>query len=485
MTKTMRRGIGGRVCHALAATATAAALYAAQPALADKHSAKKSDGVTTLAEALESALLSSPELATQVQALRGLDEAVAQARSGFRPTVSGTVSTGRSFTDNSELRDRRQYNTFAIGSLNASQALFDGFQTHFSVKSANASVESGRFTLFQTEQTVLLNAITAYIQIRTAQQNVRLARNNVEVIERQLQAARDRFEVGEVTRTDVAQAEAALAQSQSNLATQLGTLRQAKESYRRFVGQEPGRLASLPPTPELPSTLDEAREVALNRQPQILAAKANVDAASFSIRQAQGALMPQVDWTGTLQGTSNSFDGQGIFTAQTQIQVSVPLYTGGALRSQIRQNKALESQRFQELRDIARQVLQNTGNAWQDLLTARATTRSSRKAVEAQQIAFEGVREEAKVGQRTTLDVLEAEQDLLDARVALVTSRANEQISSYTLLSAVGVLTIETLDLPVTRHNPELYHDWSQGYVDSVVSIDDPKDDDWLNNWRP
>ncbi len=460
--------------------AAAAALISAAPAAA------KGD-VTTLRTALETALANSPEIATQYKILRGLDENVATARSGMRPTVSGSITAGGVFDSNTErVGDETKDRYPATINLTGSQTLYDSGRTKFAIKGALAAVEGGRFNLFQTEQSVLLNAITAYIQILTAEQNVRLARNNVDVIRRQLQAAQDRFEVGEVTRTDVAQAEAALAESLANLATQQGELRRAAEAYRRFVGVPPGKLANLPPLPELPGSIEEARAIALEKRPSILAAKSNVKAAGFSVKEAIGALGPQLTLSGTLSSGANTVNrGSGVNSAEVTATVSVPIYSGGALRADVRRNKALKSQRFHELRTEARRVLQEVGNAWQDLMTARATSRSNRAAVKAQEIAFNGVREEAKVGSRTTLDVLEAEQRLLDARVSLVTSRANERTAAYTLLNAIGVLNIETLDLRITRKNPKAYHDWAQGFVSSSIEVRDETDESWLNNWKP
>jgi outer membrane protein len=440
----------------------------------------------SVTETVETALTTSPDIAAQVQALRSLDEGVAQARAGFRPTVSGVISTGGNWTNGSEGRKNTSRRYPSQLSLSTSQPLFDGFQTHYNVKSAEAAVYSGRFSLFQVEQTVILRAITAHIQILTAQQNVRLARNNVDVIKKQRQAARDRFEVGEVTRTDVAQAEAALAQSQANLATQTGALRQAEEAYRSVVGVDPGKLAYLPALPELPQSLSLARETAMKRHPSILAAIKDVESASFQVKGAEGALMPQVNWSGSLTTGSDTLNrNSGVMDAQTRVEISIPLYRGGALRSAVRQNKAAESQRIQGLRATARQINEQVGDAWQELRTARATSSANRSQVKAQKIALEGVREEAKVGSRTTLDVLEAEQQLLNARVSLVRSRANEQVAAYQLLSAIGVLTIETLELEVVRIDPDLYHDRAQDIRNVDTSVDENEAVDWMNNWRP
>lgn len=409
-----------------------------------------------LRSTLETALRTNPDLQSQYETLRGLNEDVSLARSGLRPSLTGTGSAGYSYTDNSESFTGDADTRPTSVTVTASQPLFDGFQTQNAVKSAFAGVRSGRETVRQTEQITLLNAITAYIGVVQAAENVDLGKNDLRLNRRSLQAARDRFDVGEVTRTDVAQAEASLAASQANLAQQQGSLRSARETYLRAVGVRPGELAPLPPLPELPRSLEEAREIARRNHPSILAARAAVSSASFSVDQARGALLPQVDLQASGTAASESVnDTSGLRTASATVNVTVPFYQGGALRSNVRRNQALESQRFQELRSVTRQILESVGIAWEDLQTSRATIQSNRAAVRANQIALDGVREEAKVGSRTTLDVLEEQQRLLDSQVALVNSRSGEQVNAYTLLSAIGVLSIERLSLDVARPDVE------------------------------
>lgn len=441
----------------------------------------------TFESALQTALSSSPDYQTQLEVLRGLNEGVAAARSGLRPTVTGAGSGALDYTDSTE-SPRTSERKIASASISARQPLFDGFQTRNAIDGAFENVRAGRQNLRQTEQSVLLNAISAYIQVVQAQENVGLARNDVALNRRSLQAARDRFSVGEVTRTDVAQAEAALAESQANLAAQQGALRQAGESYLRFVGVRPTDLAPLPPLPALPETLEEAREIARNNHPSIRAAKANVASAGFGVDEARGALLPQVDLTGSASATSTqandfSTSNSDVLNATTAIEVTVPLYSGGSLRSAIRRNQALEDQRFQELRATSREILESVGVAWENLETSKATIRSNRAAVRANQIALDGVREEAKVGSRTTLDVLEAQQRLLNSQTALVTSRTDQQINAYSLLSAIGVLSIETLNLDVPRPDLDAEYNSVQNLGLGIPSSKE-RDDDWLSSYE-
>lgn len=431
--------------------------------------------------ALETALTNNPDLQGQYEVLRGLNENVSQARAGLRPSISGSGSAALSYTDSSE-SVRKNRNRPASVSLTVTQPLFDGFQTQRGVDSAIASVQSGRQTLRQTEQTVLLNAIIAYIGVVQARENVSLARNDLKVSEGSLQAARDRLNVGEVTRTDVAQAEAALAESKANLASQRGALSQSRETYLRQVGVWPEELRPLPHLPNLPKTLSEAREIARRNHPSILAARAAVESAGHFVEQARGALLPQVELqaTGTT-GSDTTNRGSGVMTGSASVNVTVPIYQSGLLRSNIRRNQALESQRFQELRAVTRQVLESTGVAWENLQTSAATIRANLTAVRSNEIALEGVRQEAKVGSRTTLNILEAQQRLLNSQVALVNARTNRQINAYTLLSAMGVLSIETLGLNVRRPDLDEEFDAVTGPLSGTYE-DVERKPDWLTN---
>ncbi|MEL6980374.1 MAG: TolC family outer membrane protein [Pseudomonadota bacterium] len=436
----------------------------------------------TFQGALETALRSSPDLAAQYDAVRGLNEGVATARSGLRPSVTGSASAGYSFTDSSEAPKPTHLRPTSLN-LTVTQPVFDGFQTQNAVSGAFEDVRSGRETLRGTQQTVLLNAIAAYIGVIQARENVALARNDLSVNRRSLQAARDRFNVGEVTRTDVAQAEASVASSQANLATQEGLHSQARETYLRQIGVMPDTLEPTPPLPPLPETLEEAREVARRNHPDILAARANVASAGFGVEEARGAILPQVDLQATGSALSESINrGSGVMSGAATVNVTVPLYQGGALRSQVRRGQALESQRYQQLRSVTRQILEGVGLAWEDLQTSKATIRANRAAVRSNQIALEGVREEAKVGSRTTLDVLEAQQTLLDSQVDLVNSRTSQEINAYALLRAMGVLSVDTVNVAFDAPPIEEDYEATQGYF--VGSFDEPeRPDDWLTNY--
>ena len=440
-----------------------------------------SAGAETFKGALSTALTNSPEVLAQREVLKQLDEAVEFAKAGWRPTIAATGSVGYTASDGPT--GSTDTIPASVGA-SISQPVYDGFQTRNAVAAAEANVAAGRYALLAVEQDILLAAAEAYVAVLQAEENVRLARNNIEVISRQLDATEARLEVGEVTRTDVAQARAALAQSRANLRVREGQLRNAREDFERIVGIPAGSLSPLPPLPVLPGSLAEAEDIALQRNPTFLSSIAALDAAVFGVEQARGALLPQVSVSGSTSLSSTRLFGPGgeagTLAGEATLSVSVPIYTAGTLRSAVRSNSAIEAQRVYERDQARRQLLRDIGVTWEDLLTARATIVANAEQVDAERIAFEGVREEARVGSRTVLDVLDAEQELLDARIALVNSRSDEQVAAYRLLAQMGVLTIETLGLDVERYNP----DEPQASI-SVGAVQEAggDDSDWMQRY--
>ncbi len=408
----------------------------------------------TLSDAFSAAYATNPVLITARANLRATDETVPQARAGMRPQVSATV-TG-TITDTS-INGTPSGSTTESGSasLNASQVLYDGGRTFNNTEGAISDVNAARSRLTSLEQNVLLSVVTSFSDVRRDQQFIALARSNIRLITEQLRAARDRFEVGEVTRTDVSQAEARLAQAQADLAAREGAHARSIQSYRRVVGQFPGDLAPPPPLPPLPGGLQEAVQLAMDRHPEIRAARFDEESARSDIASAQGVLLPTVTLSGSL---SYSEGGPTISNGQTnatlQAQVNVPLYQGGAAYAGIRQTQALQSAAMSAIHDVTRQIRETVENAWSDLMVARSSIRAGRQQVRAAELAFEGVREEAKLGARTTIDVLDAEQDLLDARSDLVASLRDEYVAGYNLISAIGSLTVADQGIDVEHYSP-------------------------------
>lgn len=413
-------------------------------------------GAETLEQAFATAYATNPALVSARAGLRAVDEGVPIARSGLLPDVNASASAGASRTSINGSPSVSSTEPRSVA-LNATQVLYDGGRTRNSVDSAISGVDAARSRLTDTEQQVLLQVVTSYMNVRRDQQFVQLAENNVRVIAEQLRAARDRFEVGEVTRTDVSQAQAALAQSEAALAAQEGALAVSFQAYGRVVGAPPGDLADPPPHPPLPTTLAEAVQEALDSHPQVVAARFDEEQARSDIAAAQGVLLPTVSLNGSVSYREDQSAqlSNGVASAQVQVTATIPLYQGGAAYAGVRQAQEVRSQRMSQIHETTRAIQEQVENAWTSLATARSTTGARRQQVAAAQLAFEGVREEAKLGARTTIEVLNAEQALLNARTDLVSSLRDEHVAAYSVLSAVGRLTVAQLGAPVAPYDPD------------------------------
>lgn len=444
-----------RIATRLASTLSVAALMVGMLGVAQAE---------TLTDAMVQAYNSSPTLDVSRAALRSADESVPQARAGLRPSVSASASTTLTTNNDRFFAGSNDYADSQSLDVNGSWTIFDGGETAAAVDAALATVDSLRALLMVQEQSILLDTVTAYLDVRRDLQFVSLAQNNVRVITRQLQAASDRFEVGEVTRTDVSQAQAALAAAQTNLVSNLGALELSRNSYTAVVGIAPSDLAPPPSLPELPGSEVEAMEIANANHPLLTSDRAEVAAAEFRVTQARANFRPTVALSGNVS-LDNSFDstagGGQVSSRSTQVGASVvvPLYQGGALSSAVRQRVAQLEQAQAELNDTARLIQQQVSTAWTSLTVARSSITSSRQQITAARVAFEGIVEEARLGARTTLDVLDTEQDLLNAQSNLVSAQRDEYVAAYTLLSALGLLTVDHLGLPVDAYDPNIYFD--------------------------
>ncbi len=414
----------------------------------------------TLADTLEDALVaaynSNPDLRAERANLRSIDENVAQAISGWRPTLSVDGSIGKT--------TRRSAPSFGAptqdlepfsGAATVTQPVFTGFQTLNSFRQSQAQVRAGRANLISVEQQTLLSAVSAYMDVWRDTAVVSLGQNNVAVLRKQLEASQDRFSVGEITRTDVAQSEARLSGAISSLITSESQLTNSRATYARVVGNSPGTLQPPPPLPPLPATQDEALAVARDNNPDLQRARHSERASAFAVAVARGGLLPQISVQGQLaHAEDTSITGSQSDEKSVTGQLSWQFYQGGRAQSQIRQARQLKRQSQALIVSAERQVVEGVATAWSSLTSARATINSDREQVRANEIAYEGVQREAEVGSRTTLDVLDAEQELLDARVALVSSQRNEVIAGYQVLASVGQLTAERLELPVDAYDP-------------------------------
>lgn len=417
----------------------------------------------TLADALASAYEHSGLLMQNRALLRAADEDVAVSLSALRPILgwSAKVEHSRSAfatASTSGVAMSSAATEASIG-ISASLLIYDGGTSKLAVEAAKETVLATRQQLVSIEQQVLLGAVQAYMNVVRDAQIVELRRNNLRLVARELQAAKDRFEVGEVTRTDVALAEAQLAGGRANLAVAQGNLMASKELYAATVGRAPGALRSPGGLPQVPARVEEARAIAERSHPDLLAVQHAIQAAEYGVERARAAMGPTVKVQGSY-GLSQDLGNDAYFTRGGSVSLGVeqPIYRGGQLTALMRQAIANRDAQRGRLHATRLTLRQQAGSAWAGFASAKAQLTASGQQIKAARIAFDGVREEAKLGSRTTLDVLIAEQDLLDAESNRITARASEVTAAYSVLASMGLLTAENLNLKVERYDPEAYY---------------------------
>jgi outer membrane protein len=454
---------------ALAACAVAAALFpSAAPA-------------ETIESALVKAYQNNPQLNAQRASVRAIDEGVPQALSGYRPRVSVTSTLGEQFIDATAKSVAGVPNPIPGGpavqtatytgqsgtttpwsyGVTGQQTLFNGFQTANRTRAAESQVSSAREGLRVLEQSVLLTAATTYMDVLRDTANLEVQRNNVRVLQETLKQTNDRFNVGEVTRTDVAQAEAQLAAGQSAMLAAESTLTTSKANFRQVIGVDPVNLAPGAPVDRFsPRTLPSAIDTGLVENPNVTAAMYGIDVSYLQVKINEGALYP----TFVVQGsaTQSSYVQNGsvpqFWSASAVGTLTVPIFQGGAEYSLIRQSKESLGQQRLTLDLVRSQTRQQVVQAWGQNEAAKAQVQAANSQVYSSEVALNGVREEARVGQRTTLDVLNAQQALVNARVALVTAQHDRVVASYNVLSASGRLSPQTLHLPTTLYDPTVHY---------------------------
>ena len=416
----------------------------------------------TLTQALAETYNTNPQLLAQRALLRATDEEVPQALSGWRPTVNftGQVGGARSgFTANT-LGTKSLYSTFFQNTVNlaVTQSVYNGGRTLAQTRQAMNTVESTRAQTLFIETSVFQAVAMAYLDVVRDQALVEVDRNNVEVLRKQLEATQDRFRVGEVTRTDVAQAEASLAQGQGTLTTAEGTLAQSRAEYVRAVGHPPGILLLPRERPALPATREETESLAANNNFSVISANFAELAARDNIDVVKSQLLPQVSLVGTVQrlfAPSISLSGSRENEASIVAQMTWSLYEGGAIYSQTRQAQQTVGQRLSQVDDARRAAVQTAVDAWETLKAARASISSFAAAVRAAQIALEGTQQEALVGTATTLDVLIQNQTLLTTQQQLIVAEHDSALAEYNVAAATGRLTAADLHLPVQLYDME------------------------------
>jgi len=420
----------------------------------------------TIGGALAKAYLNNPDINQQRAAVRAQDENIPKANAGYLPTVTAEGDAGRLHTEEDDVSGtgaNYKSTTSPRGyGMTVTESVWNGDRTGNSVRQAESGVLGVREQLRNTEQNVLLSAVGFYMDVLRDTAILDLDRNNVEVLQEQLRQTQDRFNVGEVTRTDVAQAEASLAGARATALGAQAQLQASLANYRQAIGDDPKSLSPVAPiSRQLPKVLPEAIAISQVEHPAIVAMLHGVDASALAVKIAEGALYPTVGVTGQLQKRFdyNATPGEQLYTASIVGQVAWTLYDGGLSYAATRQAKEQLGQTELQT-DLQRdKVRAAVVAAWGANASSSGVLRAARAEVQAAEVALAGVREEAKVGQRTTLDVLNAQQTLLNARVQLVTAQHDSVVNSYSLLSAIGRLSIETLGLAVPEYDPRVHFD--------------------------
>ena len=415
----------------------------------------------TLNQALAATYEYNPQLDAERARLRATDEEVTRARSGFRPIITGGAdfTYDWSKTRSSTLTEEEELKPGGY-SINMVQPIFSGFRTINAVNEQEANVRSARETLRAVEQSVLLQAVTAFMDVVRDQAIVRLRENNVNVLSRELKATEDRFAVGEVTRTDVAQAQARRAASVSALDLAKANLKTSRATYERVVGHAPGNLVE-PRGYEkfLPRSLEEATNIGTHENPAVVSALYIEQAAKFGVDRIRGELLPSVQLEASYTDRFEvSRDINEAEAASVSGRLTVPIYEGGEVYARVRQQKHIHVSRLQEIELARSEAEEAVVAAWSQLLAARAQVQSDQSQVDANTTALTGVREEERVGQRTLLDVLNAEVELLNSQVQLVSTRRNVVVSSYSVLAAIGRLDAVNLGFTSIAYDPEAHY---------------------------
>jgi len=450
-TLPVRVGLARRLCGSVAVLAVLASPLHAE----------------TLRQAMASAYANNPRLDAERARLRATDEDVPRAKAGFRPSVTGQADTGWQKIETTPRLSSNGATSPWGYSINVVQPVFSGFRTVNAVNEAEANVRAGRELLRNVEQQVLLEAVTAYCDVVRDQAVVRLREGNVAVLTKELAATEARREVREVTRTDVAQAQARRARALSQLDLARANLKASRAAFERVTGRPPAHLT--PPTPpnkHLPKSLDQAIAVAEKENPNVVAALYREQAARHAIGKIRGELLPDVRLEASYGQRFDATRGEQERESGTIAgRVTIPLYEGGETYARVRQAKHTQVSRLQEIEQARSETQAAVTQAWSRFHAARSQLKSDQVQVEANRTALEGVREEERVGQRTLLELLNAEQELLDAEVQLVITRRELIVAAYTLLQQMGRLNAEELGLAdltydATAHYEEVRSRW-------------------------
>jgi outer membrane protein len=425
------------------------------------------------AETMESALArayeGNPQLNAQRASVRATDEYIPQALSGYRPKVGATATVGAQRADLTDVTTTSSGNVYTpLGTtaapytygLTVTQNVFNGFQTANRTRTAESQVMAAREGLRVLEQTILLNGATSYMDVLRDTAIVQIQQGNVATLRQVLEQTKKRFSVADVTATDVSQAAAQLAQAESALLAAQATLATSQGNYRVIIGVDPQGLVPAGPVERFaPPTLTLAFALGDQNNPNITAGMYGVDVAYLQVKINEGALYPTMNIQAGFQQQYQPLPGeQSLFTAGITGQLSIPLYQGGSEYALIRQSKEGAAQQRLNLDLVRRQVRASVTQAWAQLTAAKGELEKAKIAVAEAEATLNGMRKEARVGERTTFDVLNAQQVLVNARTTLVQAQRDRVVSSYNLLSAVGRLSPQVLSLPVTIYDPSVHY---------------------------
>ena len=427
-------------------------------------------------EALSNAYRSNPTLQAQRAYLRSVDENVAIAKSGYRPNIYLQGSYSDADVDSNQPGDSNRTKQRSVAAI-ISQPLFSGFQTVNAVKSADKLVRSEQDNLFNVEQNVFLDASTAYLDVMQDEAIVDLQKNNEKLLKKRLDETIQRFNVGEVTRTDVSQARARHSQAKADRISAEGDLQASRANYARIIGSRPEDLKA----PEsldkiLPATFEEALEYAKAHNYSIRQAKNYLESKQYDVKTQTGTLLPTVTLDGEASKTKGDIDilpnDSEVDNLEWSVNMRVPLYSSGESRAKIRQNKYLKWQAQEQVLDAERSVIESVTSAWEYMIANKAMLSSIKDQIKANEIALDGVQKEEALGNRTILDVLDAYQELLNSNVEQVKARRNYYVSAMTLLQAMGKLTARNLNLDVEYYDAKKYYKDTRDKWFSI-SVDD------------
>lgn len=426
--------------------------------------------VLSLKEALGIAYQTNPQLEGARAAVRALDEGVAQANAGWKPQISASGSYGIQHGEVSGFASAFNSHPL-IGQVTMSQPIFRGGRTAAEVSKAISDVRAGRWELLQAEQSVLLDGVTAYMDVVRDSMILGYNRENVRSLQSQLEAVQTQFHSGAVTKTDVSESEARLARAKADVASAEKQLVSSRANFQSVIGRPPETLETTSPVPPIPRTRDAAELTALAQHPNVLDAKARERSADLAVDDAAGALLPQVSVQSQYQYFKDAAGTNVFATKKPQAilnltgQVTVPIYQGGADEATVRRAKELRQQSTSAISSAQRDVIQQVDSAWQDYFSALTAIEASQQQVNSSESAVEGVRAEQQAGERSVLDILNAQQELLSAQVSLVSARHDKIIAAYRIMSATGQLTARNLALGVPLYDPrEHYYDDAQDW---------------------